>query len=209
MSDLNVTNTFVSGTSIVAADMNQNFDDIETLINTTGVPKLQDGAVSAAAKITDGVVTPPKLGMPYIGKLSGASTAVVSSDGNKIVTGAGTQLIETDPTNGIDVDATASKLTVKRTGWYSIVSSLSFGATLPASASATFGYAVNGVATGAAGSVVNPNTTTAISMGFVPGVTLYASLTANDYIQPYIANTSASSTTLVVGLTVEYVGPAS
>ena len=35
MATLAVTNTFVAGATIVAADMNENFDDIEAFVNTT------------------------------------------------------------------------------------------------------------------------------------------------------------------------------
>lgn len=70
MSDLNVPNAFTSGTSIVAAEMNANFDAVETLVNTTGVPKLQDTAVNATGDLiartcdvqtftTDGTWTKP------------------------------------------------------------------------------------------------------------------------------------------------------
>lgn len=52
MSDLSVPNTFVSGSSIVAADMNANFDAIETLINTTGVPLVQDATITPDKRST-------------------------------------------------------------------------------------------------------------------------------------------------------------
>ena len=35
MATLAVSNTFAAGTTIVAADMNENFDDIEAFVNTT------------------------------------------------------------------------------------------------------------------------------------------------------------------------------
>lgn len=49
MTDLSVSNTFVSGTTAVAADVNENFSDIEDFINTTGVPVIQDGVVDEDA----------------------------------------------------------------------------------------------------------------------------------------------------------------
>lgn len=55
MTDLAISNVFVSGTTIVAADVNENFDDVKALVNTTGVPKLQDGIVSSA-KLASGLV---------------------------------------------------------------------------------------------------------------------------------------------------------
>ncbi len=46
ISDLSIPNAFSSGTSIVAAQMNANFDAIETIVNTTGVPLVQDATVT-------------------------------------------------------------------------------------------------------------------------------------------------------------------
>lgn len=52
---------FVSGTSISSAQVDANFGAIQTFLNTTGVPKVQDGAVDTAARIVDGIITPAKL----------------------------------------------------------------------------------------------------------------------------------------------------
>jgi len=53
MATLAVTNTFVAGATIVAADMNENFDDIEAFINTTpGV--VQEDIVDAVGDILHG-----------------------------------------------------------------------------------------------------------------------------------------------------------
>lgn len=60
MTDLVVPNSFTSGTSIVASEVNANFDAVKTLINTTGVPALQDSVVSTA-KLANGAVTNAKL----------------------------------------------------------------------------------------------------------------------------------------------------
>ena len=50
MATLAVTNTFVAGATIVAADMNENFDDIEAFVNTTpGV--VQNDIVAAKGDI--------------------------------------------------------------------------------------------------------------------------------------------------------------
>jgi hypothetical protein len=67
MTDLSVPNSFTAGNVAVAADVNENFTEIETFINDTGVPMLQDGAVSTAAKIADGVLTPAKFAKAEIG----------------------------------------------------------------------------------------------------------------------------------------------
>ena len=49
MATLAVTNSFSAGTTIVAADMNENFDDVEAFINTTpGVLQLSGGSVIGA-----------------------------------------------------------------------------------------------------------------------------------------------------------------
>ena len=53
MATLAVTNTFVAGNTIVAADMNENFDDIEAFVNTTpGVA--QEDIVDAVGDILHG-----------------------------------------------------------------------------------------------------------------------------------------------------------
>ena len=53
MATLAVTNTFSAGTTIVAADMNQNFDDVEAFINTTpGV--VQEDIIDAVGDIIHG-----------------------------------------------------------------------------------------------------------------------------------------------------------
>ena len=50
MATLAVTNDFSAGTTIVAADMNENFSDIETFVNTTpGVLQLTGGTVTGAS----------------------------------------------------------------------------------------------------------------------------------------------------------------
>lgn len=50
MTNLAVPNpSFVAGTTIDAALMNANFAAVETMINTTGVPKAQAGAIDGAA----------------------------------------------------------------------------------------------------------------------------------------------------------------
>ena len=57
MADLSITNTFSAGTTIVAADMNTNFSEIETWVNTTpGVLQLTGGTVTGAASFGDTVV---------------------------------------------------------------------------------------------------------------------------------------------------------
>jgi hypothetical protein len=53
MATLAVTNTFVAGNTIVAADMNENFDDIEAFVNTTpGV--VQEDIIDAVGDIIHG-----------------------------------------------------------------------------------------------------------------------------------------------------------
>ena len=54
MAVLGVTNTFSSGTAIVASQMNTNFDDIEAFINTTpGVLQLTGGTVTGAVQLNN------------------------------------------------------------------------------------------------------------------------------------------------------------
>lgn len=58
--DLNVPNVFTSGTSIVAADMNANFDAIEAKINTTGVHVYEAASIETAA-LENNAVTHAKM----------------------------------------------------------------------------------------------------------------------------------------------------
>ncbi len=54
MAVLGVTNTFSSGTAIVASQMNTNFDDIEAFVNTTpGVLQLTGGTVTGAVQLNN------------------------------------------------------------------------------------------------------------------------------------------------------------
>lgn len=48
MTDIVIPNSFVSGTTAVAADVNENFEAIEDFVNLTGVPKVQDGVITHA-----------------------------------------------------------------------------------------------------------------------------------------------------------------
>ena len=53
MATLAVTNSFSSGTTIVASQMNTNFDDIESFINSSpGVLQLTGGTVTGAVVLT-------------------------------------------------------------------------------------------------------------------------------------------------------------
>lgn len=78
MSDLNTPNTFTAATNIVAADMNENFDAIETIVNVTGVPEVQTGGVDATDDLVDSIVTLQKLHARTPGRLAGHSQ--VTSD---------------------------------------------------------------------------------------------------------------------------------
>ena len=74
MATLAVTNTFAAGTTIVAADMNTNFSDIETFVNSA--PGLvQDSLVDAKGDLlaasADNTIT--RLGV-------GANTYVLTAD---------------------------------------------------------------------------------------------------------------------------------
>jgi len=74
MATLAVTNSFSAGTTIVAADMNQNFDDVELFINTTpGV--VQEDIVDAVGDILHGDAA------DSIGKLTvGTNNHVLTAD---------------------------------------------------------------------------------------------------------------------------------
>jgi hypothetical protein len=74
MATLAVTNSFSAGTTIVAADMNQNFDDVELFINTTpGV--VQEDIVDAVGDILHGDAA------DSVGKLTvGTNNHVLTAD---------------------------------------------------------------------------------------------------------------------------------
>ena len=62
MATLAVTNSFSAGTTIVAADMNENFDDIESFVNTTpGVLQLTGGTMTGETIFADQLVTRPEM----------------------------------------------------------------------------------------------------------------------------------------------------
>ena len=79
MASASVTNTFTSGTTAVASEVNQNFSDILSFLNSTGVNVYQAGSINTAAMAND-AVTRAKMAdvvKPGIGdiKMSGASSA--------------------------------------------------------------------------------------------------------------------------------------
>lgn len=118
MADLSIPNSFTSGTSIVAADMNANFDAIETMVNTTGVPVLQDGAVSATAKIADGVVS--------VAKLDAKPVCLLDKSSTQSLTGSMAQITSFTTTLNVqgDHDNTANAITIQTDGLYRVTISV-------------------------------------------------------------------------------------
>ncbi len=96
MATLAVTNSFSAGTTIVAADMNTNFDDIEAFVNTTpGV--IQNSLVDAEGDLIIGTAA------DTVGRLAvGTDTYVLTAD-----SGEATGLIWAAPTTG-DVTGVAA-----------------------------------------------------------------------------------------------------
>lgn len=70
MTDLAIPNTFLSDEDALASEMNANFQAIVDLVNTTGVPKLQDGAATTNA-LGSGVVTAAKSAANFPGRVAG------------------------------------------------------------------------------------------------------------------------------------------
>lgn len=102
MADASVTNTFVSGTSIVAADMNQNFTDLVNFLNNrnsgatswTKVVTTSDGTIGGNLAVTGNTAISGTLAVTGTSTLTGAVTA----NGAMEVVGAFT------PTGGISGD---------------------------------------------------------------------------------------------------------
>lgn len=67
MPDLNVPHVFTSGSKGIAADVNANFDAIETKVNTTGVHVYEAGTVRTDA-LANGAVTHEKMGSKTLGQ---------------------------------------------------------------------------------------------------------------------------------------------
>ena len=97
MATLAVTNSFSAGTTIVAADMNENFDDIEAFVNSTpGV--IQNSLVDAEGDLIIGTAA------DTVGRLAvGTDTYVLTADSG--VSGVG--LAWAAPTTG-DVTGVAA-----------------------------------------------------------------------------------------------------
>ena len=134
MAVLGVTNTFSSGTAIVASEMNTNFDDIETFVNTTpGVLQLTGGTVTGAVQLNN-TLTLGSSGAGHDVKLWGdtaddyfewdadtnklvlegtnGATALDVSDGN-VVIGDGTLTVSGDlvvDTNCLYVDVSENRV---------------------------------------------------------------------------------------------------
>ena len=100
MATLAVTNSFSAGTTIVAADMNENFDDIEAFVNTTpGV--IQNSLVDAEGDLIIGTAA------DTVGRLAvGTDTYVLTADSG--VSGVG--LAWAAPTTGDLTGLTAGNL---------------------------------------------------------------------------------------------------
>lgn len=194
MTDLSIPNSFTSGTSIVAADMNANFDAVETMVNTTGVPVLQDGAVSATAKIADGIVSVAKLDAKPVCLLDKSASQTVGNTFTKI-TGFSTTL----NVQG-DHDNVADTITIQTAGLYRIsgFATISNGVFLYAAAYVDGSEAVR--AAGADGSAKIPvvHFTTIRSLSADQAVTLYAK-----------TDTATVGAVTTCQLSVEYVGAAS
>ena len=78
MATLAVTNDFSAGAAIVASEMNTNFSDIETFINSTpGVLQLTGGTVTGAVTLSN-TLTVGANDTGYDVKLFGATSGVYS-----------------------------------------------------------------------------------------------------------------------------------
>lgn len=171
-----------------------------------------DAVAPAANTITSAMlqaasVTPTKLAVPAVAIVRTPSTAVVSGDGNKVVTGAGTATLETVPSI-LDVDATTSRITIGATGLYNVgIVETEISTTLAAGASLSWIVAKNGASVGPTAYAYN-SLGVAGNAPTLPNVSRILSLTAGDYLQLIIANNSATSATMRAYLSATYLGPA-
>lgn len=124
MATLAVTNTFAAGTTIVAADMNTNFSDIETFVNSS--PGLvQDSLVNAKGEllVASAADTITRLGAgtnTYVltadsGELTGVKWAVPAAGTVTSVTGTSPIVSSGGATPAISVVANDAQLILNNT----------------------------------------------------------------------------------------------
>lgn len=130
MTNVAVTNTFSAGTLIESAKVNQNFSDLVTFLNSTGVSAYQDGSI-AGADLADSIITTSKeASMAHCYAYISSAQAIGNSANTFIQFNA-----ETEDT-GAAVDGTAmhdnvtnnSRVTVQRDGLYLINAQVVFDA---------------------------------------------------------------------------------
>lgn len=176
--------------------MNENFQAVEDFINTTGVPKLQDGAISSTAKIADGVVS--------VVKLDAKPVCLLDKSGTQAITGTLAQVTGFATTLNVqgDHDNAANAITIQTAGLYRVTCSMRTDENT-SKAVAVAAY-INGAE-------AFRQSTSAESSVAVAGGSKVLSLAANDVVTMYglAADGSANVQAASTFLSVEYVGAAS
>jgi hypothetical protein len=184
-----VTNSFTPATTIVASQVNQNFTDLLTFLNTTGVNVYQAASIANAAISASAAIAQTKLGVVdacQVHKGGGTQT---------ITTGAGQNVtFDTEDFDTAAMHSTVSntdRITIVTTGLYLLVAQGSFAANGTGNRLLT----INKNAGATQLVAVNNGTPLAGNSAALCAVTL-ASLTAADYVVVNAAQTSGGDLAL-------------
>lgn len=208
MTNIAIPNTFVAGNFAIAADVNENFTEIETFLNSTGVPLLQAGAVSAASKIADAIITPAKLALPGVAVVNptAGGGVVLTTSNQDLVSGASVTF--SGNSSYATADAAAGKVTAVATGIYLLFGRTGVSASSSTNSDVQVSLKKNG-ATGLGYVLRVPSVT--VSSGYQTYFCHFVSATAGDYFTLYGKNVTGASVVTAVSdmLGIAYLGPSS
>lgn len=207
MTNAAVTNTFAAGATAVASQVNQNFTDILTFLNVTGVPKVQAAVVDATA-LASASVTAPKIGLPAVGGI--ANTRALTATLAAVVANGVAALTKTN-TSFVDLDASLGKVIAKATGLYlvsMVVDAIGFSGTLSAATQLEAQLWANGSLLSNAPTsrgYAQASGTVSVEQTFI------TPLTANDFVQiaARLTTVGSGSPNCLTTLSMVYLGPSS